>query len=148
MEIDTTPSSPTLMMSAAVVPVGDERRVVGRPQVTIPLNPTSNITSNSQTHLVTPVHPDMQTVDEAFVMANYSQLEPLIEDVDEEREKEAPLGFQSQPPKDMEGQNMQGIPPLLTAHLRETKRKRRTLSPREAPIAHRSPAHGDRNPNQ
>ncbi|GJV46585.1 hypothetical protein Tco_1431121 [Tanacetum coccineum] len=101
------------MTSAAVIPGGEERDVVGRPQLTTHLNPSSNITSSSQTYFVTPIHPDMQTVDEAFVMANYSQLEPLIrrrmkelrlqgmatrlnyssEDVDEEREMEAPPGF-------------------------------------------------------
>nr|GEY20422.1 hypothetical protein [Tanacetum cinerariifolium] len=101
----------------------------------------------------------MQTVDEAFVMANYSQLDPLMqrrmkelrlqgiatrlnyssEDVYEERQMEAPPEFQSQPPRDMEGQTMQGIPPLLASILRETERMR-TVLPREAPIAH--------NPNQ
>ncbi|GKE14250.1 hypothetical protein Tco_1421827 [Tanacetum coccineum] len=59
----------------------------------------------------------MQTADEAFVTSNYSQLEPLMrrrmralrlqgvatqwnyssEDVDEEREMEAPLEIRSQP---------------------------------------------------
>nr|GEW88688.1 hypothetical protein [Tanacetum cinerariifolium] len=84
------------------------REIKGRPQLTTPLNPTSNITSSSQTHFVTLVHPD--TVDEAFFMVNYLQLEPLMrkrmrelglqsvathlnysrDDVDEERELEAP----------------------------------------------------------
>ncbi|GJS98897.1 hypothetical protein Tco_0820067 [Tanacetum coccineum] len=68
---------------------------------------------------------------------NYSD-----EDVDEEREMEAPLGLQSQPFRETEGQITQGIPLLLAAYLRETKRKRRTLSPREAPFAHESPANG------
>ncbi|GJT27996.1 hypothetical protein Tco_0908271 [Tanacetum coccineum] len=46
---------------------------------TTPLNPTSNITSSSQTHFVTPVHPDVQAVDEAFVMENHSQMKPLMQ---------------------------------------------------------------------
>nr|GEX93645.1 hypothetical protein [Tanacetum cinerariifolium] len=127
----------------------EEREVKGRPQITTPLNPTLNITSNIQTHFITLVHPDTQAVNEAFVMANYLQLEPLMrkrmrelrlqgvatrlnflsEDINEKRELEAPLGFWSQPPRGVEGQAMKGIPPLLAAHLRETKRRRRTMSP-------------------
>ncbi|GKC55723.1 hypothetical protein Tco_1083321 [Tanacetum coccineum] len=97
------------------------------------------------------MHPDTQAVDEAFVMANYLQLDPLLrkrmrelrlqgvatclnyssEDVDEDRELEVPLRFRSQPPRGTKGQAMEGVPPLLAAHLRETKRRRRTLSPKE-----------------
>ncbi|GJR18295.1 hypothetical protein Tco_0966822 [Tanacetum coccineum] len=108
------------------------------------------------------VDPDAQVVDEAFIMANYSQLEPLTrrrmkelrlqgnatrlnyssEYVDEEREIEAPLGFQPQTLRVTEGQTMQGILPLLAAHLRETERRRRTLSSKEAPVTYKSPANG------
>nr|GEY69851.1 hypothetical protein [Tanacetum cinerariifolium] len=42
-----------------------------------PFNPTSNITSNNQTPFITPIQADTQKVDEAFVVANYAQLEPL-----------------------------------------------------------------------
>ncbi|GJX88080.1 hypothetical protein Tco_0340094 [Tanacetum coccineum] len=62
--------------------------------------------------------------------------------------KKAPPGFQPQPLRETEVQTMQGIPLLLAAHLRETKRRRRNLSPREALIAHRSPMHGAYHPNQ
>nr|GEZ41624.1 hypothetical protein [Tanacetum cinerariifolium] len=106
------------------------------------------------------VYSDAQSVDEAFMMVNYSRLESLIrrrmrelrlqgvathlnysiEDVDEERKMKAPPEFQSQPFKETEGQAMQGIPPLLAAHLRKTERKRRTLSPREALVVYRIPA--------
>ncbi|GKE28218.1 hypothetical protein Tco_1443602 [Tanacetum coccineum] len=78
MEIDTTPPSPTRMTSALAIPDREEREPIRRPQLTTPLNPTSNITSSSQTHLLTIVHPNVQAIDEAFVMANYSQLEPLM----------------------------------------------------------------------
>ncbi|GJX45160.1 hypothetical protein Tco_0261836 [Tanacetum coccineum] len=131
LEIDTTPSSPTLVTLAAVVLDEEEREVIGRPQLTIPLNPTSNITSNSHTHFGMATH------------FNYSS-----EDVDEERELEAPPGFRPQPLKETEGQTMQGIPPLLVAHLQETERMRRTLSPREASVAHISPVHGANNLSQ
>ncbi|GJR47595.1 hypothetical protein Tco_1315698 [Tanacetum coccineum] len=120
MEIDTTPSSLTLMTSAGVTVNEEGREIEGRLHPITPLNPTSNITSNNQTPFITPVHPDMHAVDEAFVKANYSQLEPLIrkrmkelrlqgiatwinyssEDVDEERELEAPPGFRPQPPRE------------------------------------------------
>ncbi|GKC74050.1 hypothetical protein Tco_1119933 [Tanacetum coccineum] len=96
------------MTSATAIP-NEEREAVRRPQLTICLNPTSNFTSSSQTHFVTSVHPDAQAVDEPFILANYSRLEPLMrrrmrelrmqgvathlnyssEDVDEEREMEA-----------------------------------------------------------
>ncbi|GJT66287.1 hypothetical protein Tco_1017767 [Tanacetum coccineum] len=45
MEVDTTPSSPTLMTSVVVAPEGEERDIVRKPQLTTPLNPASNITS-------------------------------------------------------------------------------------------------------
>ncbi|GKB07675.1 hypothetical protein Tco_0835959 [Tanacetum coccineum] len=96
------------MASATAIP-NEEREAVRRPQLIICLNSTSNFTSSSQTHFVTSVHPDIQAVDEPFVLANYSRLEPLMrrrmrelrlqgvatylnyssEDVDEEREMEA-----------------------------------------------------------
>ncbi|GKB44830.1 hypothetical protein Tco_0889772, partial [Tanacetum coccineum] len=65
---------------------------------------------------------------------NYSS-----EDVDEERKLEAPPGFRRQPLRGAKGKVMEGIPPLLVARLRETERRRRTLSPREASITHKSP---------
>ncbi|GJZ06104.1 hypothetical protein Tco_0539897 [Tanacetum coccineum] len=88
-----------------------------RPQPITPLNPASNATTNNQAPFVTPIHMEVQAVDEAFVMANYSRLEPRMrrrmrelrlqgvatrlnyssEDVDEEREMEAPPGFQPRP---------------------------------------------------
>ncbi|GJZ61474.1 chaperone protein ClpD, chloroplastic [Tanacetum coccineum] len=106
---------------------GEEgREIEGRPKPITPLNPTSNITSNSQTQFVTPVRPDMQAVDEAFVMANYLQLEPLMRkrmkelrlqgvatrlnyasDVDEKIELEASPRFRSQPPERTEKQAME-----------------------------------------
>nr|GEZ38394.1 hypothetical protein [Tanacetum cinerariifolium] len=84
-----------------------------RLQPITPLNPASNVTTNNQAPSVTPMHVEVQIVEEAFVMANYSRLEPLMrrrmrelrlqgvatrlnyssEHVDEEREIEAPLGF-------------------------------------------------------
>ncbi|GKC70931.1 hypothetical protein Tco_1116814 [Tanacetum coccineum] len=70
-EIDTTPSSPTLMMSARVTASEEGRKIEGRPQPITPLNLTLNVTSIIQTPFITPVHPDMHAVDEAFVMANY-----------------------------------------------------------------------------
>ncbi|GJV36831.1 hypothetical protein Tco_1409308 [Tanacetum coccineum] len=153
MEIDTTPSSPTLMTSVRV-PTGEEgREIEGGPQ------PTSNITSSSQAQFITPVHPDMQAVDEAFVVANYSQLERLMrkgmkelrlqgvvtqlnyssEDVDEEREMEAPPGYRSQPPGGTEGQGMEGIPLLLVAHLRETEKEENNSIAKRSPECPRKP---------
>nr|GEU56875.1 hypothetical protein [Tanacetum cinerariifolium] len=112
IEVDTTPSSPTLITSVVVALEEEERYIVRRPQLTTPLNLTSNITLSSQTQLVTPVHLDVQVVDKAFVMAYYSRLEPFMrrrirelrlqaiathlgyssDDVDDEREMEAPHG--------------------------------------------------------
>nr|GEZ73350.1 hypothetical protein [Tanacetum cinerariifolium] len=111
------------MASAIVILDGEKREFVRGPQLATPLNPTSS----NQTYFITPVHPDAQVVDEAFVMANNSQLEQLMrrrmkelrlqgiatrlnyssDDVDEEWEMEAPPGFQPQPLKEMEGQTMQ-----------------------------------------
>ncbi|GJW62777.1 hypothetical protein Tco_0112112 [Tanacetum coccineum] len=105
------------------------------------------------------MHVEVQAVDEAFVMANYSLLEPLIKrrmrelrlqgvatrlnysskDVDEEREMEALPGFQPQPSGMTEEPIMGNIPPLLASHLRETERRRRTLSPREVVDVDRNP---------
>ncbi|GKD44956.1 reverse transcriptase domain-containing protein [Tanacetum coccineum] len=101
MEIDTTPSSPTLMMPARVPTGKDRRKIEGGPW--------------------------------GGDMIKYSS-----EDVDEEREMEAPLGYQSQPLGGTKEQGMKGIPRLLAAHLQETERRRRTLSPREALNARRS----------
>ncbi|GKC16844.1 hypothetical protein Tco_1013626, partial [Tanacetum coccineum] len=76
-----------------------------------PTNPTSNKASTSQMQPITSLHPDTQIVDEAFMIANYSQMEPLMkrvmrdlrlqgvatrlvyysEDVDVEMKMEAPL---------------------------------------------------------
>nr|GEX80471.1 reverse transcriptase domain-containing protein [Tanacetum cinerariifolium] len=101
-------------------------------------------------------------------MENYSQLEPLArrrmkklrpqgmtthlnyssKDVDEEREMEAPPGFRPQPPRGTEEQTMEGIPSLLATHLRETETRRRTMSPREAPTAHRIPMQGAHHSSQ
>ncbi|GJZ15615.1 hypothetical protein Tco_0551292 [Tanacetum coccineum] len=94
MEIDATPLSPKLMTSAKVATGEDGREIEERPQLTTPMNPTSNITSSSQTHFVTPIHPDTQAG--VLTRINYSS-----EDVDRERELEAPPGFWSQPPKGM-----------------------------------------------
>ncbi|GKA76106.1 hypothetical protein Tco_0782484 [Tanacetum coccineum] len=81
-----------------------------------------------------------KAIDEAFVMVNYSRLEPPMrrrmrelrlqgvatrlnyssEDVDEEREMELPPGFQPRPSGMTEEPIMGNIPPLLAFHLRET----------------------------
>ncbi|GKC44629.1 hypothetical protein Tco_1062351 [Tanacetum coccineum] len=103
------------MTSARVTTYEEDREAKWRPQLTTPLNPTSNVTSNSQTYFIIPMHPATQAVDKAFVMANYIQLEPLLrkrirelrlhgvvtclnyssEDVDKERELE-PLTYEKQ----------------------------------------------------
>ncbi|GJZ30836.1 hypothetical protein Tco_0575883 [Tanacetum coccineum] len=69
------------MMSASAIPDREEREPVKDSKQTPmkTLNPISNITSSSQTHLLTIVHPNVQAVDKAFVMATYSQLEPLMQ---------------------------------------------------------------------
>ncbi|GJT97196.1 reverse transcriptase domain-containing protein [Tanacetum coccineum] len=56
---------------------------------------------------------------------------------------EAPPGYRSQPPGGTEGQGMKDIPRLLAAHLQETERRRRTLSPREALNARKSLVYED-----
>ncbi|GJZ36636.1 hypothetical protein Tco_0582827, partial [Tanacetum coccineum] len=68
--------------------------------------------------------------------------------VDEEREIKAPPGFKPQPPRGTEGQAIEGIPSLLAVHLQETEKRRRTLSPRKAPAAHRSPMYEAYHSNQ
>ncbi|GJZ83726.1 hypothetical protein Tco_0648899 [Tanacetum coccineum] len=93
-------------------------------------------------------------VDKAFVMANYSQLEPLVrkqmkeirlrgvtarfeyssEDVDEDIQMEGPPGFQLQPSTNTEIQATQNLPPLLPAHHREIEQRRMTFSPTYAPV--------------
>ncbi|GJY49748.1 hypothetical protein Tco_0439704 [Tanacetum coccineum] len=80
MEIDARPSSPTLMTSVVVVLESQEREITGNPQINTqtPTYPMSNIASTSRTQTITLLHPDTQVVDEAFVMANYSKLEPLV----------------------------------------------------------------------
>ncbi|GKB02042.1 hypothetical protein Tco_0830086, partial [Tanacetum coccineum] len=113
MEVDARHSSSTLMMSTVVGPKGQERKVMGNTRITTqtPTNPTSNRASTSQTQPITSLHPDTQIVDKAFMIANYSQLEPLMkrmmrdlrlqgvatclvyssEDVDVEMKMEAPI---------------------------------------------------------
>ncbi|GKA87851.1 hypothetical protein Tco_0809615 [Tanacetum coccineum] len=116
----------------------------------IPSNIDSNITLNNKAPSVAPMHTEMQTIEEAFVTANYSQLEPLIrrimealrlqgvatwlnyssEDVDEKREMKAPPEVSSQPSITTREPITRNIPLFLASHLRETERRRRTLSPR------------------
>ncbi|GKE48014.1 hypothetical protein Tco_1479272 [Tanacetum coccineum] len=90
METDTIPPPPIPMTSNEANANEGGMGIEGSTQLIMPLNPISNITN--QTPFITPMNAKMQTVDEAFVMANYTH-----EDVDEEREIEAPLGFQTQP---------------------------------------------------
>ncbi|GKD35920.1 hypothetical protein Tco_1251429, partial [Tanacetum coccineum] len=81
-----------------------------------PTNPTLIVATTSPINLITPSHPDTRVIDETFVMANFSQLEPLMrtrvmelrmdglkaqleyssEEYDEEMKMEAPSGFQMQ----------------------------------------------------
>ncbi|GKD27150.1 hypothetical protein Tco_1233364 [Tanacetum coccineum] len=140
MEVETnaTTSSPSFTTPAGGA-VNEGGREGGKEQQPItPMNPTSNIISDS----LTPVHANTQAIDEAFVMANYSQLEPLMrkrmrqlrlqgiatrlnyssEDVDEERELEASPGFRTRPSEGREEPITRNIPLLLAAHLRETER--------------------------
>nr|GFA49444.1 hypothetical protein [Tanacetum cinerariifolium] len=101
-------------------------------------------TSSSPTLMTSVVViPDREERDEeerdmlrSYGMAN--RLNYSDEDVDEEREMEASPGLQSQTFRKTEGQRTQGIPLLLAAHLRETEKRRRTLSPRETSFAHAS----------
>ncbi|GJU23459.1 hypothetical protein Tco_1156801 [Tanacetum coccineum] len=151
MEVDSTPSTPPFMTSSGGLTIeGGEAEE--RPRPITPLNPASNVTTNNQALSITPMHVKVQAVDKAFVLANYSRLEPLMrrrmrelrlqgvairlnyssEYVDEERELEAPPGFQPRPFGMTEEPIIRNIPPLLASHLRETERRRRTLSPREA----------------
>ncbi|GKB24367.1 hypothetical protein Tco_0863768, partial [Tanacetum coccineum] len=148
MEIDTTP--PTLV-TPEVEPTNEGRRDVEErtPPIT-PSNTASNITRNNQSPFVTLMCTETQIVDEAFVTANYSQLEPLMrrrmrelrlqgvatqldyssEDVDEEMEAPPEIRLES---FGMMREPITGnIPQLLASHLRETKRMRRALSPRGA----------------
>ncbi|GJS13482.1 hypothetical protein Tco_0407954 [Tanacetum coccineum] len=119
-------------MTSARVPTGEERKEIEEgPQPIKPLNLAFDITSSSQAQFITPVHPNTQAVDEAFVMAK----------VDKEREMEAPLRYQTQPFVGAEGVRHGGYTAALAAHLREVKRRRRTLSPREALNACRSPVY-------
>nr|GEU68053.1 reverse transcriptase domain-containing protein [Tanacetum cinerariifolium] len=74
---------------------------------------------------------------------NYSS-----EDVDEEREIEAPPGFQLKPLRETKRQTTPGIPLLLVAHLRETEMGMRMMSPREALAAHEILAHEAPHQNQ
>ncbi|GKE75892.1 hypothetical protein Tco_1537933, partial [Tanacetum coccineum] len=78
--------------------------------------------------MVAPEREEIDTVRRLQCVA--TRLGYFSEDVDEEKEMDAPIGFQSQPTI-TEGRVMQGVPLLLATHLRETGR-RRTLSPREA----------------
>ncbi|GJU66804.1 hypothetical protein Tco_1253063 [Tanacetum coccineum] len=138
MEIDTTP--PTLVTTNIVPTNEGEIGVEERPPPITPSNIASNITINNQAPSVTPMHIEMRVVDEAFVTANYSQLEPLMrrrmralrfqgvatwlnyssEDVDEEREMEAPPEIMSQPSSLAKEPVTWNIPPLLASYLRET----------------------------
>nr|GEU36723.1 reverse transcriptase domain-containing protein [Tanacetum cinerariifolium] len=61
---------------------------------------------------------------------NYSS-----EDVDEEIKIEAPPRILSEPPREAKEQGVEGIPPLLAAHLHGIERMRRALSPREKPTS-------------
>ncbi|GKC42667.1 hypothetical protein Tco_1060389 [Tanacetum coccineum] len=95
---------------------GEEgREIDGRPQPITPLDPTSNITSNSQTQFV---HPNTQAVDEAFVMDNY--LQTLMR-----RELEAPPG--SQPLGGMEEPAMEGIPPTASRSFTRNKKEEKNF---------------------
>nr|GEU94048.1 reverse transcriptase domain-containing protein [Tanacetum cinerariifolium] len=96
-EIDTTPPSPTLMTSTTLILDGVEREVVRGPQLITPRNPTSNITSSIQAHF------DLRLQGIATRL-NYSS-----EDVDEERDMEALLGFQPQTLGETQGHTMQGL---------------------------------------
>ncbi|GJW45622.1 hypothetical protein Tco_0077268 [Tanacetum coccineum] len=96
------------MTSAVVIPNGSEIDIVARPQLTTPLNPTSNVISSSQTYFVTLVHPDTQVVNKAFVMANYSRLKPVM------RRR------------------------MRELRLQEIERQRRMMSPRESPVDYRN----------
>ncbi|GJV63202.1 hypothetical protein Tco_1474030 [Tanacetum coccineum] len=126
MEVDTTPSSPTLLTSVVVALEGEDRDTIRNSQLATPLNPASNITSNSQTHLVTPVHLELQAFDEAFVMVNYSCLEPLLRRRMRELRLQGlatRLGYSS---KDVDVERQMESPPG----------RRRTLSHREVPVVH------------
>ncbi|GJZ57999.1 hypothetical protein Tco_0613493 [Tanacetum coccineum] len=68
-----------------------------------------------------------------------TRLNHSSDDVDKERKLEAPPGFWSQPPGGAEEPAMEGIPLLIAAHLRETERRRRTLSPIGASDVRREP---------
>nr|GEW98286.1 hypothetical protein [Tanacetum cinerariifolium] len=116
MEIDTTPSSPTLMTSAKV-PTGEEGE-------------------------------RLKEDERIEVAGGVTRLNYSSEDINEEREMEAPSGYWFRPLGETEEQGMEGIPPLLAAHLRETERRRRTLSSREALNACRSPVHEVHHSNQ
>ncbi|GJT08025.1 hypothetical protein Tco_0842487 [Tanacetum coccineum] len=81
MEVDARPSSPTLMMSSMLVSKGQGKETIGNTQITT--QTTTNLSgveyslhqSNTTYH---PGAPRYTPVDEAFVMENYSQLEPLV----------------------------------------------------------------------
>ncbi|GKC53560.1 hypothetical protein Tco_1076305 [Tanacetum coccineum] len=117
MEIDTTPSSPTLMTSARVT-VGEEERE---------LEPLMR-----------------KRIRELRLQGVATHLNYSSEDIDKERERERVRDATrvSVTTSQREGQAMEGIPSLLAAHLRETERRRRTRSLREAPDVHRIPVHG------
>ncbi|GKD26281.1 hypothetical protein Tco_1232495 [Tanacetum coccineum] len=119
MEVETnaTTSSPSFTTLAEGAVNAGGRQGEREQQPITPMNPTSNITSNNPTPFMTPVHVDTQAVDEVFILANYSQLEPLMrkrmrqlrlhgiatrldyssEDVDEEMELEALPSFRTRP---------------------------------------------------
>ncbi|GKD70721.1 hypothetical protein Tco_1324811 [Tanacetum coccineum] len=105
------------MTPAGVILDGEEKEAVRRLQFTTPPNPTSNITSRSQKHFVTPVHPNTQAVDEAFITANYSQLEPLMRRRMEELRLHVIFWG-------TERLTLQGVPPLLAAQYKKRRGRR------------------------
>ncbi|GJU88762.1 hypothetical protein Tco_1301185 [Tanacetum coccineum] len=125
------------MTSAAVIYDGKEIEVVRGPQFTSESHLKHHLKQSNT--LRNPSTPRRGIA----TQLNYSR-----KDVDEERKIEAPPGFQPQPFRETERHKRQGIPLWLDAHLRETERRMRNLSPIEAPVAHRSYADGAHHPNQ
>lgn len=80
VEIGSMPPPTTFITSSEVFMETLEgvRKRVNQVVNQTPTNPTSTIATTSQTNPVTPLHPNTHVVDEAFVMANFSQLEPLM----------------------------------------------------------------------
>ncbi|GJR78766.1 hypothetical protein Tco_0149551 [Tanacetum coccineum] len=99
MEVNTRPSSPTLMISAVVLEPLVRRRIR---------------------------EPRLRGV--------LTRFEYLSEDADEEIQMEGPPRFHSHPQTNTKNQGTQNIPLLLAAHLCETERRRRRLSPIHIPV--------------